>query len=199
VAIGGLTANTVSVHSSVWNIDQGMSSHYPYFYEPKSTNYDTLVSGSNLLTPGSFPMTQSTSPKTDSSFEVIPGAADFESGPRNIDLPCYLIKPHVRNKEFHARDDVLQILDDALLPSSSAASEQNRENLKTFVLCGLGGIGKTQIALEFAFSRQHCYDAIFVLHADQTNKLADEFVQISTRLGLETVAEAKDPILAVKP
>jgi hypothetical protein len=137
---------------------------------------------------------QSGSPKTESSFEVIPGAADFENGSRDIELPCYLIKPHVRNKDFYARDDILQMLDDALLPSSSGASGQNRENLKTFVLCGLGGIGKTQMALEYAFSRQDCYDAIFVLHADQTNKLADEFVQISTRLGLETVAEAKDPI-----
>jgi hypothetical protein len=95
---------------------------------------------------------------------------------------------------FYPRDIPLRRLDEALLPLPRTSDEDRTENLSTFVLCGLGGIGKTEIALEFAFSRQEHFDAIFFLHADQSNKLADEFGQISVKLVLETAEESKDPI-----
>lgn len=94
-------------------------------------------------------------------------------------LPCYRL-PHDRNDGFFGRDDVLTKIDRALLPSSKDLSR----SLSTFALCGVGGVGKSQAATEFVFSRKHHFDAIFWLHAADGLVLANEFAQIASHLGL---------------
>lgn len=79
----------------------------------------------------------------------------------------------VRNKDFFGRESVLAELDKWILPPSTdkARFDSRPGNQKHVVLCGMGGIGKTSIAMEYAFSRKRLFDAIFWIRADETAKL----------------------------
>lgn len=56
----------------------------------------------------------------------------------------------------------------------------------------MGGIGKTQAAVEYVFTRRSKFDAIFWLHADEKTILAENFASIAIKLGLEEASEAKN-------
>ena len=105
-------------------------------------------------------------------------------------LPCYLLKSQTRNSSFFGRKDVLQQLDKVLLPENETQMQhlESSPGPKIFAICGIGGVGKTQIAVEFAMSRLDHFDVVFWLHADDTTKLAKDFGDISMALGLEKVA-----------
>ncbi|KAF3922957.1 hypothetical protein ABW20_dc0101966 [Dactylellina cionopaga] len=53
---------------------------------------------------------------------------------------------------------------------------------RVFVLIGIGGIGKTQIALEYAYREQSNYSAIFWLSAASENTIRASFVEILQRI-----------------
>lgn len=116
-----------------------------------------------------------------------------------LKLPCYLLREHARNKSFVGRAAVLQILDEELLTQKESKNQPSQfqvPGLRTFALCGLGGLGKTQIALEFAYSRIESFDAVFWLQADQGNKLDDTFGRIAVDLGLLSTTQAKDRVVS---
>ena len=99
-----------------------------------------------------------------------------------VKLPCYLLSSQQRNADFKEREDILAILDNALLPINKYSPAQSR--LKTFALCGVGGLGKTEIAIEYTYRRMAAYDAIFWIHAADNARLANDFAQVAIRLGL---------------
>jgi hypothetical protein len=72
-----------------------------------------------------------------------------------------------------------------------------RRELKTFALCGPGGMGKTQIANEYAETHRDAYEAILWVHAEEKSTLDDEFSRLAEHLGLvlEGSADAMDPVL----
>jgi len=140
-----------------------------------------------------------------SSFEVVDlkevvTAMQRDPSPERSDLlsfPTYLFKPHIPNPNFYGRGEVLQLLQEALLPSM-AVSASNASGLRTFALCGVGGLGKTQIAVEFAYNSKADFDAIFFLQASDTGKLAQGFSDIALALGLDTAGDqvvTKDMVL----
>ena len=57
--------------------------------------------------------------------------------------------PHSASLQFTGRDDIREQLDESLLPYRNSKTQQR------FVLHGLGGSGKTQIALKFAEDNRH--------------------------------------------
>ena len=111
---------------------------------------------------------------------------------RTLNSPTYVLKPHQPNPEFYGRKDVLQNLENNLSPQSGTHPDGPLMGLKTFALCGTGGVGKTQIAVEYAYKSKIDFDAIFFLQADDTTKLAQGFADISLALGLETQDTAED-------
>lgn len=111
---------------------------------------------------------------------------------RTLNLPTYVLKPHQPNPDFYGREDVLQELENILSPQSGTHLDRPLFGLKTFALCGTGGVGKTQIAVEYAYKSKGDFDAIFFLQADDTTKLAQGFADISLALGLEAQAAAED-------
>ncbi|CRL27750.1 unnamed protein product [Penicillium camemberti] len=68
--------------------------------------------------------------------------------------------------------------------------------LKQFALCGLGGIGKTEIAREFARRHKDSFDAVFWVVADDIAKLDHHYQQISLALGLEDLSECKSQVVS---
>ena len=127
-----------------------------------------------------------------SKFDMLPLSWGISGVSRTVNLPCYMLKPHMPNPEFYGRKAVLQSLRDALTPPISKDHVTASVGLKTFALCGIGGVGKTQIAIEYAYASKNEFDAIFFLQASDTGKLAQGFADIAIELGLETLATAGD-------
>lgn len=94
------------------------------------------------------------------------------------------------NRDFFRRDEELKILDRHLLPSVPTQSNMSR----TFAICGMGGIGKTDLAVEFVYSRKQHYDAVFWIDSAGDSQLASEFGRIAAELGLEEPTDAQDLI-----
>jgi hypothetical protein len=86
----------------------------------------------------------------------------------------------------------LRQIDNALL------SEDAQKGLRSFILCGLGGIGKTEIAIEYLHSRKESFQAIFWVSADTPEKLAAGYSEIARALGLEEADGNNDSVATRK-
>lgn len=86
--------------------------------------------------------------------------------------------PHARNPFFTGREELLHALHEHL----------NREHMmaltQSWAISGLGGIGKTQIALEYAYRYRHDYHAVFWLSAASRETLLSGFATIAELLRL---------------
>ncbi|KAI4093626.1 MAG: hypothetical protein LQ339_007635 [Xanthoria mediterranea] len=121
---------------------------------------------------------------------------DFSSPVRGPKLPCKsMLKSQNVNPDFFGRSQVLTQLHEVLQPPECPLTYGNINCLRSFVLCGFGGVGKTQIAIHYAHSEAHQYDAIFWVQADDVDKLAKSFRDIAVELQLIEAAEASDPII----
>lgn len=99
--------------------------------------------------------------------------------------------PHRRNPYFTGREEVLVKLSENLKTSGKAALGQ------IAAISGLGGIGKTQTAIEFAYRHREEYRAIFFVVAETEGVLLDSFAGIAKLLGLPQ-ADAPDQQLAAQ-
>jgi hypothetical protein len=95
-----------------------------------------------------------------------------------------VLRPHTRNPGFFGRKDVLDQIEGALVPSANSTTTAGQPVLRSFAVCGLGGLGKTQTAVEFAFAHQQDFDAIFWVQAEDRDKLAASFSQIASELSI---------------
>jgi transcriptional regulator with XRE-family HTH domain len=68
--------------------------------------------------------------------------------------------PHARNPLFTGRDDVLSTLEETFFSPNQSST------CHVLALCGIGGIGKTQTALEYAYRHRHRYTAVFWIQAE---------------------------------
>ena len=89
-----------------------------------------------------------------------------------------------RNSMFVGRDGPLEELKNALKPESSEPASKLRDP-KSCVLHGVGGIGKSQVALEYAYRFGQCYSHIFWLKGETETALTDSFVNILQSVGIE--------------
>jgi hypothetical protein len=87
--------------------------------------------------------------------------------------------PFQRNPLFTDREDVLKKLSEALKAGNTAAIAQPQ------VINGLGGIGKTQTAVEYAYSNQENYKAILWVKAETEVSINTDFVTIAGLLDLQ--------------
>jgi hypothetical protein len=113
-------------------------------------------------------------------------------------LPCHYI-PLEKTRKFFGREEILYKLETTLAPHARLSTTQStsRQGIRSMILHGAGGVGKTQIAAEFAHRMADSFDAIFWVHADEPSKLANDVNRIAIKLGLvsEDSAESRDHIL----
>ncbi|KAF2232579.1 tetratricopeptide repeat domain-containing protein [Viridothelium virens] len=147
-------------------------------------------------TDGSKSNGATTGSSTMKSWELVPILDGFTIPRRSAQLPCFMMETLVPNKEFFGRESVLSQLDELLLPSEDATFSSERSKRKHVVLYGMGGLGKTSVAVEFAFSRKERFDAVFWIHADEPAKLEQDFSQIAVKLGLEDISEPRNPVVS---
>ncbi len=100
--------------------------------------------------------------------------------------------PHRRNPFFTGREDIFAHLYNTLRSSNAAALTQAQ------AISGLGGIGKTQIAVEYAYRNRDHYKAVFWINASTRNAISADFVAIAALLGLPVQQEQDIVVRAVK-
>lgn len=86
--------------------------------------------------------------------------------------------PFPRNPYFTGREEVLETLHSRLGVDQAVALTQSS------ALHGLGGVGKTQIALEYAYQYALEYHAVFWIGAETEEHIASSFLQIAETLQL---------------
>ncbi|KAI1086408.1 hypothetical protein F5B19DRAFT_161414 [Rostrohypoxylon terebratum] len=94
-------------------------------------------------------------------------------------FPCHVI-PYPRNPRFQGRVEMLKKMEDFLNPS------QTETVPRYLTICGLGGVGKTQTALEFAYRYKDIFDVILWATADTGLKLDQAYASFATALGIQS-------------
>jgi len=91
--------------------------------------------------------------------------------PVSSPLPASVFEvPYSRNDQFTARGKELSRLHSMLSPSSRRG---------TCLIHSMGGVGKTQLALEYAYRHRKTYKYIFWLAAEQSSELARQFASLA--------------------
>ena len=95
----------------------------------------------------------------------------------------YWLMPYQRNPFFTGREEILQHLHSVLLAEKTVTITQSH------ALSGLGGIGKTQMAIEYAFQHASEYTAVFWIGADTYETLTASFISIAEILNISEKQE----------
>lgn len=98
-----------------------------------------------------------------------------------------------RNRHFTGREDLLHRLHETISSGVAAVVPQ------PYALQGIGGVGKTQLAIEYAWRYRSEYDIIWWIPADQPVLVRSSLATLATRLGLASAAVAgiDDAVAAV--
>jgi tetratricopeptide (TPR) repeat protein len=105
-------------------------------------------------------------------------------------LPAIWNIGEARNPYFTGRDDILDRLHASLGAGKAAALTQ--------AIQGLGGVGKTQLALEYAHRFASEYDGVWWLHAETPVTLASDYAALAPHLGVALVADQSQMVREVR-
>ncbi|MFI1163584.1 FxSxx-COOH system tetratricopeptide repeat protein [Streptomyces sp. NPDC020801] len=94
-----------------------------------------------------------------------------------------------RNALFTGRDDLLRSLEQDLSQGPTAVLPH--------ALHGMGGVGKSQLALEYVYRNASRYDVVWWIPAERPAQIAQALVELAQRLGLPVTAEANTAVPAV--
>ena len=112
-----------------------------------------------------------------------------ERSTSDVTFPVKIV-PSFRNFSFHGRKDLLGEIHDAL----DSEAKPPYTGPACFVLFGIGGMGKTSIALEYTYVYENDYDAIFWLRAESSVALGESYCAIARKLKLSVQSENKTHI-----
>nr|POE75756.1 hypothetical protein CFP56_67775 [Quercus suber] len=166
--------------------------------EPKQNpNTETVLppaSTQALLRPLSDgPEPHTRSPSSSSVSGIHSSISNFASVRKDPQLRCIMI-PYNRNHKFLGREKELKEIAKVLDSPTSHSHKSGNPHLPSFAISGLGGIGKTQLAIEFVYRHEASFDAVFWVQADGEESLYQSYAQIAIALGLINAdsVEAKD-------
>jgi tetratricopeptide (TPR) repeat protein len=95
-----------------------------------------------------------------------------------------------RNGSFTGRDELLNEVQQRLMEAGRGAA--------ACTLVGMSGIGKTQIAAEYAHRFSPDYDVVWWINSDQRNTLRDGLGELAVELGLTDSSETGERIRSVR-
>lgn len=100
--------------------------------------------------------------------------------------------PYQRNPVFTGREDLLAQLVAVLKPGKTIALAQSAAQ----AISGLGGIGKTQVAIEYAYRHCQDYQAVLWARAETYEELISSYVAIAHYLNLPQKNEQDQSLVA---
>ncbi|MCA9968509.1 MAG: hypothetical protein KC423_29895, partial [Anaerolineales bacterium] len=107
-------------------------------------------------------------------------------------LPSHSIVPHQRNPDFVGRHKVLLEIGKAFFPEEGLAQQ-------AVALTGLGGLGKTQVAVEFCYRYGRFFPGgVFWLNFADPENIASEIVSLGSERGLNLFQDAQQLTLNEK-
>ncbi|MCC8247681.1 FxSxx-COOH system tetratricopeptide repeat protein [Saccharothrix luteola] len=109
-------------------------------------------------------------------------AVEQEERRRTLASPVFGGVPP-RNVNFTGRADLLQELERRLVRGGTAA-------VLPETLHGMGGVGKSHLAIEYAYRNRANFDLIWWVPAERSVKIVNSLVELGQRLGLEGGAES---------
>lgn len=92
-------------------------------------------------------------------------------------LPCFMI-PYGLNLRFSGRENELNTLKEILDPTPE------KKRLRAVVISGLGGMGKSQLALHYSNTSKDIYDVIVWVLSETQIKLLQALSSLANKLGL---------------
>ena len=99
-------------------------------------------------------------------------------------LPSIWNVPYPRNLLFTGREELLTQLAASLHTGHPTAISQPPRDSQPQAISGLGGIGKTQVALEYAYRYRSEYRAVLWAQADTKDTLTTSYLELATLLDL---------------
>ena|GEM_PF-296267 len=120
------------------------------------------------------------------------GTPTEASGPVSGKVAPIWNVPHTRNVNFTGREDLLRDLRTKLVSGELAALTQ--------AISGLGGVGKTQLAVEYAYRHSQDYSFVWWVRAETLETLAADYAALASRLGLpeRDLADQRAIVAAVR-
>lgn len=151
---------TTQVNVSRW--EKGITLPGPYYRQKLGELFSKSVDELGLLPP--------------KAEEVDTSASSSDSTP-SLSSPIWNVL-YRRNPFFTGRENILNHLNSVLQNSKSAALTQAQ------AISGLGGVGKTQIAIEYAYRSRDQYNAILWVNASSREAFTSDSVKLATVLNL---------------
>jgi tetratricopeptide (TPR) repeat protein len=96
-----------------------------------------------------------------------------------------------RNPNFTGREEILAKLHGALMISREAA-------VLPQALHGMGGVGKSQLAIEYVHRHSVDYDLVWWISAEQNTQVLSSLIRLAQQLGLDVSPEANSAVPAVQ-
>ena len=100
--------------------------------------------------------------------------------------------PYQRNQLFIGRDDLLCQIHETYMRNRVGGLTQLQ------VISGLGGIGKTQLVIEYAYRYHEEYRFILWVNADSRETIITSFLELARYLHLPNLRNPEDTVAAVK-
>lgn len=107
----------------------------------------------------------------------------------SLTLPPVWNIPYPRNPYFTGRDELLDHLSTAVKAGQAVALSQAQ------AISGLGGIGKTQVAVEYAYRHRNEYEAVLWVHAATRESLVSGYITLAEKLHLPQRSEQDQQIV----
>ena len=129
--------------------------------------------------------------RPDGEVDTQPTAA----GPRFPGVEPVAFNVPARNVRFTGREADLQHLRQLLRPDGGSAVVIS--GAQPVALHGMGGIGKTQVAMEYAWRFKAAYDIVWWINSDPVTFIDSAIIDLGHQIGLQMVASTPDNLRTV--
>ncbi|MGW1622611.1 FxSxx-COOH system tetratricopeptide repeat protein [Streptomyces sp. NPDC002172] len=120
-----------------------------------------------------------------------PAAPQSRSAPQRASVPVVWGNVPPNNPNFTGREELLAQVHEQLLTGDTSA-------VLPHTLHGMGGVGKSQIAIEYVYRHSSEYDVIWWIPSEQPTMILTALTELAHRLGLNVGAEANRAVPAVR-
>ncbi|KAI9154910.1 Regulatory protein AfsR [Paramyrothecium foliicola] len=104
------------------------------------------------------------------------------------DLPARILPRYTPNPDFFGRGEELKKLDRHLLTSNCSGAPNSRH----FAVCGMAGVGKTELTVEWFYRNMTRFPAMFWIDAAEPSQLASNYAKIVQVLKIRPPEQAED-------